>query len=118
MRKTLLFLFCAVLFPCSDLPAAGVEEMEKLAAQGDAKTQYVLGMTYAEGSGVPEEAAKGVEWYGIAAARGLAAAENYFGAMYERGQGVPKDEATAVGWYQKAAGQGFAAAQLNLAMAY
>ena len=74
-----------------------------LAEQGDADAQYSLGVTYANGRGVPQDYAEAVRWYRKAADQGLASAQNNLGLMYDNGQGVPQDYAEAVKWYNLAA---------------
>ena len=95
-----------------------VEGYQKAAAQGNADAQYMLGLAYATGEGVPKDAAYAVEWYQKAAVQGNAAAQYMLGLIYATGKGVPKDAAMAASWYTKAAAQGNAAAQYNLGMAY
>ena len=69
---------------------------------------------YAEGLGVPQDAAEAVAWYRRAAEQGDATAQSNLGAMYAEGLGVPQDAAEAVAWYRRAAEQGDARAQYNL----
>ena len=47
-------------------------ETRRLAEQGDADAQYNLGVMYANGEGVPQDAAEAVRWYRISADVGLA----------------------------------------------
>jgi TPR repeat protein len=94
------------------------ERMRKAAEQGHVDAQIYLGWMYANGQGVPKDAAKAVEWYRRAAEQGHAAAQNHLGRTYATGRGVPKDEAKAVEWYRRAAEQGHATAQSNLGQMY
>ena len=94
------------------------EEIKLLAEQGNARGQYNLGFTYANGSGVPKNDAEAVKWFRLAAEQGLANAQSDLGAMYESGRGIPKNDAEAVKWYRLAAEQGFASAQMNLGVMY
>jgi len=88
--------------------------LRAVAAPGDAKTLYDLGV-FLETTRNYNEA---VSWYRKAAEKGLAAAQNDLGFCYQAGQGVPRNHTEAVKWYRKAAGQGFAAAQNNLGVCY
>ena len=94
------------------------EEFLKAADQGDASTQYGLGVMYSEGQGVPQDYQAATQWYRKAAEQGDAVAQHNLGVMYSEGQGVPQDYQTAVRWYQKAAEQGHAVAQNNLGLMY
>ena len=73
-------------------------EWKRKAEAGDAKGQYLLGVMYALGDGVPKDAAKAVEWQQKAAAQGNADAQYMLGFMYADGQGVPKNYVLAHMW--------------------
>ncbi len=98
--------------------AVAVAWYRRAAEQGDARAQYNLGVMYAEGLGVPQDAAAAVAWYRRAAEQGDATAQNNLGAMYAEGLGVPQDAVEAVAWYRRAAEQGDATAQSNLGGMY
>ena len=61
---------------------------------------------YANGEGVPEDAAEAVRWFRLAAEQGDATAQFSLGVMYASGQGVPEDDVTAYAWLNIAAEQG------------
>ena len=98
--------------------AAALKEWRPLAEQGDAVAQFNLGLMYAKGEGVPEDAREAVRWYRKAAEQGNAIAQFWLGVMYAGGKGIPEDAREAVRWYRKAAEQGNAYAQLNLGVMY
>ena len=50
------------------------ESVRLRAEQGDAETQYNLGLAYARGQGVPQDDQEAVRWYRLAADQGVAAA--------------------------------------------
>ena len=75
-------------------------EIRRRADQGDADTQFLLGLRYANGEGVPENDAEAVKWYRLAAEQGHANAQYFLGAMYANGDGVPENDAEAVKWYR------------------
>ena len=52
------------------------------AEQGDAEAQYLLGVMYDYGRGVPEDAAEAVKWTLKAAKQGFAKAQYSLGFMY------------------------------------
>ena len=67
--------------------------VELVQAQGNASAQFNLGLMYANGDGVPKDAAEAVKWYRKAADQGNAHAQFILGVMYANGEGVPKDAA-------------------------
>lgn len=91
---------------------------QKLADQGNASAQNILGVMYRDGQGVPKNEYQAVAWYRKAAELGDARAQFNLGVMYSQGEGVPKDEQQAAAWFRKAAEQGHARAQYNLGNMY
>jgi TPR repeat protein len=77
-----------------------------LAEQGDAKSQFNLGLMHENGQGVPQDYAAAVSWYRKAAEQGNALAQGNLGAMYANGQGVPQDYVTAHMWLNLVAAGG------------
>ncbi|MDB4413461.1 sel1 repeat family protein, partial [Pirellulaceae bacterium] len=90
----------------------------KAAEQGDAKAQFLLGMSYTLGKGVTKDDAEAVKWYRKAAEQGSAKAQYLLGLSYANGDGVLKDSKEAAKWYRNAAEQGFAEAQYLLGLMY
>lgn len=62
-----------------------------LAKGGNAEAQYVLGMMYRAGRGVPQDYIEARKWYRLAAEQGHPVAQFYLGWIYAKGRGVPKD---------------------------
>lgn len=96
-----------------------------LAAQGDAKAQYILSFLYEEGKGVGKNTALAAEYRQKAlpqlqtlAQQGDRRAQAFLGFMYDRGLNVPQNYALARQWYEKAAAQSDAQAQNNLGWLY
>ena len=109
MRLLLLTLALAGVFISptrSDGQNNEITKLERLAAQGDAEAQYILGARYDEGRGVPQDYAKAMEWYTKAAAQGFAVAQYNLGLMYAKGNGVPQDYVQAHKWADLAASKG------------
>ena len=98
--------------------AVALREWRPLAEQGHPWTQFMLGLMYADGEGVPKDDTEAVKWYRKAAEQGEALAQTNLGVMYDNGKGVPEDDAEAVKWYRKAAEQGEALAQAKLGLKY
>ncbi len=89
-----------------------------LADQGEAEAQFLLGVMYAGGQGVPKDDAEAVKWYRKAADQGHAKSQYNMGLTYANGEGVPQDYAEAVKWLCKAGDQGDAEAQFLLGVMY
>ena len=62
-----------------------------MAEQGMAEAQFILGLMYDNGRGVPQDYAMAVKWYRKAAEQGIAKAQFNLGISYEDGQGVPRN---------------------------
>ena len=89
-------------------------ELRVDANAGDVRAQYLLGLRYALGEGVPQDDAEAVSWYRQAAEQGDAAAQFILGLYYRNGTGVPQDYFEAVALFRQAAEQGHASAQHSL----
>ena len=89
-----------------------------LAEQGNAPTQYNLGLMYSSGQGVPQDYAEAIKWCRLAAEQGSANAQYVLGIMYANGRGVPQDYAEAMKWCRLAVEQGYARAQYMLGIMY
>ncbi len=78
-------------------------EFTLMAEQGDALSQYHLGLLYEEGQGVTKNLASARQWYLKAANQGNADAMFALGQIYARGIGVKPDIVAAYRWYEQAA---------------
>jgi uncharacterized protein len=129
LKRTLAAIILALSFvpvaadPLSEAYHRGeyatvLQIIRPLADQGDANSQYNLGIMYQDGQGVPRDYDEAVKWFRLAADQGYANAQYDLGIMYRDGQGVPRDYAEAVKWFRLAADQGDAEAQSNLGIRY
>lgn len=98
--------------------ARAFKEWQPLAAQGEARAQYQLGLMYGAGQGVAHDDAQALEWTRKAAQQGNAQAQFTLAMMYANGLGVSKDAVQALAWMRKAAQQGEVLAQNGLANMY
>jgi localization factor PodJL len=103
-------------------PGASAQEslaiLKTLAAQGDARAQFELGVRYADGRGAVRDLKTAAQWLEKAASQGLAPAEYRLGSFYEKGFGVERDFMKARNWYARAAERGNARAMHNLAVLF
>lgn len=95
--------------------SGGFDIILRLAEQGDAFAQCILGLCYSTGDVVAKDNKKAYDWYKKAAEQGYAMAQHLYGTCYYYGLGVSKDSEKAVEWYIKAAKQDYAEAQYDLA---
>lgn len=84
------------------------------AEQGHARSQYKLGLMYANGYGVEQDHAEAFKWFRLAAAQGERDAHFKLGVMYSNGQGVIQDNVRAHSWFNLAAEAGHEEAPKNL----
>ena len=89
-----------------------VREFQPLAEQGHAEAQYILGVMYSRGLGVPKDDREAVSWIRLAAEQGLAGAQVNLGIRYSTGDGVPKDYVQAYAWLNLAGAQGAGSARV------
>ena len=89
-----------------------------LAKEGDAASQFNIGLLYERGEGVLMDPVEAVSWYRLAAEQNLDIAQYRLGMALDSGSGVPRDRKAAASWYMKAAEQGHIDAQLRLGAMY
>jgi len=94
--------------------ATALKEWQPLAELGLSSAQYNLGLMYAQGYGVPQNAEEAAKWFHEAAEQGHTAAQIYLGLMYVEGVGVQKNDSEAVKWWRKSVEQGNDAAIVPL----
>ncbi|MEI7607508.1 MAG: tetratricopeptide repeat protein [Rhodospirillaceae bacterium] len=91
----------------------------KAAEEGDARSQFLFGILYQHGRGVPRSDEEAMKWFRLAADQGLSDAQFILAAMLQSGRGGRGGNvAEALVWYRKAAEQGCAPAQFSLGILY
>ena len=88
-----------------------LERTKRWSSEGDAWSQFNLGVMYSDGEGVPQDYKEAIKWYKMAAEQGNTDAQYNLGFMCYNGEGVPQDYKEAIKWYRMAADQGDADAQ-------
>ena len=86
--------------------AAALKEWRPLADRGHARAQFILGLMYYDGKGVPQDYAEAARWFEQSADRGYARAQYNLGEMYATGQGVKRDYVQAYKWLNLCAAAG------------
>ena len=97
---------------------AAFEQVRELAAQGHAKSCFLLACMYRDGRGTAVNQAEHVAWLYRAAEGGMAEAQHYMGYLYANGEGVAQDYAAAAYWRTLAAEQGVIESLRSLAAQY
>ena len=72
---------------------AALKEFRPL--KGDKRAQFLMGVMYEQGHGVPRDDKAASGWYRKAAEQGDAEAQYNLGRMYDLGQGVPQNDKLA-----------------------
>jgi TPR repeat protein len=91
--------------------ATALREWQDLAENGDASTQYNLGVMYSEGHGVAQDYVEAVKWWRVAAESQNVVAQYALGVMHEEGHGVAADFVSAHMWFNIAAALGYSEAE-------
>lgn len=95
-----------------------LNELRPLVEKNDSNAQFLMGMLYEAGNGVPKDQAKAASWYRKAAEQDHLIAQLYLGILYYSGEGVEKDYRKAARWLQAPASSGNDEAQFYLGSMY
>jgi clan AA aspartic protease (TIGR02281 family) len=115
-RSWLMLVVLLVATPAGAAPdrSADIDRLKPAAEQGDAATQYRVGLLYAETQQLTDAA----HWYRLAADQGHHEAQSRLAMLNCNGLGVPKNMDECVRLYRQAAEGGVTLAQTNLAARY
>ena len=89
-----------------------------LAAEGDARAQFWLGLMYEDGVGVEQDYGEALFWYRHSAEEGYDDAQNKMGLMYVKGEHVLQDYKEAEKLFRLSASQGSSHGQYGLGLIY
>lgn len=89
-----------------------------LAENGDARSQYQIGLMHLKGQGVEADAASALKWFRLAVDQGYTPSLVNLAELYYTGRGAAHDHDEAAKLYAKAARQGNAEAQYALGNLY
>ncbi len=124
LRCALAFSLISVIPALADLEAGkrayeqrdyttALKELKRLAEQGNAEAQALLGLMYNLGRGVPLDVDQAMKWFKAAADQGNAEGQCRLGSLY-----LKTDTAQGLRLLKLSAEQGFADAYLMLGLAY
>ncbi len=97
---------------------AALKELRPLIEKNDPNAQFLMGMLYDAGNGVPQDQAIAALWYRKAAQQNHLIAQLFLGTFYYSGTGVKRDYKEAVRWLQSPAEKGNDQAQFYLGAIY
>ena len=83
------------------------EEVISLANQGNAKSQYKLGLMYELGMGIEKDLSQAFVWYQKSADQDYAKAQYNLGIFYALAKGVEKNIEQSKYWIRKANENGY-----------
>lgn len=83
------------------------QEITQLAEQGDAQSQYALGLSYELGVGVDKDLAQAFAWYQKSANQKHPKAQYNLGVFYALGKGIEKNIAQSKYWIRRANDNGY-----------
>ncbi len=95
-----------------------LKELRPLIEKYDPNAQFLMGMLYDAGNGVPQDQAIAASWYRRAAEQNHLIAQLFLGIFYYSGTGVKRDYKEAARWLQSPADQGNDQAQFYLGAMY
>jgi TPR repeat protein len=121
MGNLLILMLAATLAAsiCRAHEVPSIEQLQKLAGQGDGESQFALALLHEHGEqGIIRDPEKAAALFLQAAKAGIPAACLYLGIKYENGGGVIKNQTEAARCYCCAAQKNWAMAQFFLAGLY
>lgn len=102
-----------------EIKSFNLNELIKLAENGDANAQFKLGSCYYSGKhGVPINYEECVKWWTIAANNGDLSSQMNLGTIYAEGRIVTQNQKNAILWLEKAVAQGDSQAMYNLGLCF
>jgi TPR repeat protein len=90
-----------------------LDEIKLAAEQGKGRAQFLLGLAYAKGEGVPQDLALAAKWYQKAGTQGDPNAQNNLGVLYVQGTGIGLNPVAAYACFSLAARGGVQGAAGN-----
>jgi Sel1 repeat-containing protein len=85
---------------------ATLNQLRRMALQGDPTAENALGLRYATGDGVTPNEREAVRWFTKAAEQGNTAAQSKLGSVYFRGRDIPQNFNQAYFWMALARANG------------
>jgi len=95
-----------------------LKELRPLIEKNDPNAQFLMGMLYDAGNGVPQDQTIAASWYRKAAEQNHPIAQLFLGILYYSGNGVERDYKKAAHWLQAPANNGNDQAQFYLGSMY
>jgi TPR repeat protein len=106
MNLQLLFIL-SLLWLAACTTTDDIEKLRKAAMKGDARSQYIIGAMYENGTWFKKDYTEARRWFLLASEQGYAQAEYELGLMHQFGLGVRQDRQEAETRFRKACAGGF-----------
>lgn len=97
---------------------ANYKHVAARAARGDGDAELLMGLRYADGSGVIKNEKEAARWFEKAARHGQAEAQYRYGLALLEGRGVVQNYKAAFHWIEQPAKRGYSSAQYALGEFY
>jgi len=118
-KLLLILLLLSFAHVCAADESGYVQQLQKLAEQGNGESQFALALFYEHGEeGLPRDREKAFTLFLQAGKAGIPAACLYLGIKYENGSGVTRNLTETAHWYCCAATKNWGMAQFLLAGLY
>lgn len=101
-----------------EILSTNVAKQYILAVDGDNECQYIIGLRYYLGAGLPLDYSYSFFFFHQSALQGNIVAMNNLAVCFENGRGVPVDISSAIKWFTKSAELGNSMAAKNLGVIY
>ena len=103
----MIVVLCMTTVGCGTTGQAyGINYLKVSAAQGDMRSQRILGIKYYKGKEVQQNYSEAAKWFRLSAEQGDTVAQTSLGKMYYDGKGVKQDEVYAHMWWNIATSLG------------
>ena len=122
-RLSLLLVSLLLLSNCTSVDTSqnvnsALAKIIQLANNGDADSQFRLGIRYTNGSGVRQDYASAAHWFELASAKGHHNSEYMLAIAHSTGRGTNIDQQRALELFTRAAEAGHVRSQYQLGEAY
>lgn len=111
-------LMMLITVPAMAFNGMEVEQVKKLAVEGNPEAQSKLGVLYSTGLGVKMDKKEAASWYQKSADQGFPTGQWNLAWMYVKGEGVEENYTKAFELFKKAADSGLPNAQYDVGMMY
>lgn len=117
-RRFAVLLKAFLLFACLSVCPVHAQDLEAESANGDASAQFLLGMTYLDGTRITKNDKMAEKWLLLAAEQGHQQAQYMLASLYTEGKAFKCDYKKAFYWGKILADKGHRLAQYGISVLY